>query len=64
MRVVSKEEKKKRGCKYCLDNKHVKGVGNMCKHNECPYHELDEFETYEDFYKTNAGILEELLGEE
>lgn len=59
MRVVSKEEKKKRGCIYCRDRR----KGGMCKHNECPYHELDEYETYEDFFEAQGNVLEGLFGE-
>lgn len=46
MRKIIKKERKKRGCKYCLDYKKDK-----CKHAECPYHELDNYATYEKFFK-------------
>lgn len=64
MRAIGIDEKKKRGCRYCLEYKHIKGVGNMCKHDKCPYHELDDYDTYEDFFKAQGSVLEELLGEE
>lgn len=60
MRVVSIEEKKKRGCIYCRDRKR----GGMCKHDKCPYRELDGYETYEDYFQSQGGILETLLGED
>lgn len=63
MRTLGKDEKKKRGCQYCLDYKLIRGVGNVCKHDECPHRELDEFETYEDYFQSQGGILEELFRE-
>lgn len=57
MRVVGKKEREKMGCIYCCDYKKRKGV-RMCKHEECPYHELDGYETYEDFFHSQAGLLE------
>ena len=60
MRALGKEEKEKRGCLYCLDCR-VKTNRVCCKHNECPYHELDEYETYEDFFNSQGGLLENLF---
>lgn len=40
MRTVYKE-RKKRGCRYCAD-----AVGSKCPHAECPYHELDDIESF------------------
>lgn len=56
MRKLGKKEKKKRGCLYCLDRKSGK-----CKHDECPYRELDEYESYNDYLKSEIGIFNELL---
>lgn len=65
MRFVEKDEKEKRGCLYCLDYKKRRGEGNrMCKHKECPYHELDEFENYEDFFKAQDCIFDVLFRSE
>lgn len=61
MRTVGKAEKEKRGCLYCCDFKTVRRGVRKCKHDECPYHELDEFETYEDFFESQGGLLEEFL---
>ena len=61
MRSVSKNEQKKRGCFYCTDFKTVRRGVKMCKHDECPYHELDEFETYEDYFESYKGTLDELF---
>ena len=64
MRVVDKNEKEKRGCLYCLDYKKVRGTKNrMCKHDECPFRELDEFESYEDFFKAQGNVLAGLFEE-
>ena len=62
MRIMSIAEIRKRGCKYCLDYKRIRGMGRMCKHDECPHHELDEFETYEDYFKSKPSInIEKIL---
>lgn len=37
---------RKRGCAYCTDF-----VNMACKHEECPYHELDGFKTYDEYLK-------------
>lgn len=64
MRVVDKNEKEKRGCLYCHDYKKVRGAKNrMCKHDECPYRELDEFESYEDYFKAQGGVFAGVLME-
>lgn len=64
MRVVGSAEKDKRGCLYCLDWIKVgKKRGVMCKHDECPYRELDDFETYEDYFKAQGSALTGLFEE-
>lgn len=62
MRTVGIVEKKKRGCIYCLDYKTVKGQ-KKCKHDECPYHELDGFECYTDYMKSKQPLWIEFLEE-
>lgn len=52
MRVVPSFEKKQRGCQYCFDmrKEHYKGANRIaCPHDECPFHVLDKYETYEKF---------------
>ena len=59
MHKISNAENEKRGCLYCLDK--AKGVridvggGKidmiMCKHDKCPYNELDKHERYKDYLK-------------
>ena len=61
MRQVSKAEKKKRGCEWCLDTKRVRAsdiseVSDpsdkrkiLCIHESCPYHELDKVRDYESY---------------
>lgn len=63
MRVIEKEEKDKRGCLYCLDVKTVAGY-KKCKYDKCPYSELDGFETYEDFFHSQAGLLDMFFEDE
>ncbi len=53
MRTVSAKERKKRGCDYCAD---FKMKGRKCKHDKCPYKELNGFKTYEDYYKSKSGF--------
>jgi hypothetical protein len=51
MRKIRLRERKKRGCEYCTEyviiNRYI-----QCKHNECPFHELDGHRTYGDYLKT------------
>ena len=48
MRIVYNKEMKQRGCILC---QYFKGPRN-CPYKECPYHDLDEFTTFEEFYDT------------
>ncbi len=63
MRILSSQEKIKRGCDYCA---HVQEedvndtVKKVCPHDECPYHELDEFDTYSEYLRIILFILEKL----
>jgi hypothetical protein len=52
MTRAEKRIDKKRGCRYCLDYKKKSG----CKHAECPYHELDGINTYEEYYQSRREI--------
>lgn len=61
MRIVKEDERKKRGCIYCLDYKTHHGY-KKCKHDKCPYRELDNYESYEDYFRSRPGIsIEEIL---
>lgn len=60
MRTVGLAEKKKRGCFYCLDYKSRHGK-RVCIHEECPYHELDDFESYNDFIKSKPPLWAEFF---
>lgn len=52
MRKLTKAEINKRGCMYCTDMgitifwEDGKKRSRACKHDECPYHELDNVENY------------------
>lgn len=56
LRLISEKEWKQRGCEYCLD--HQK---HSCKHDECPYHELDNVETYEEYMQNMGFFFDSLL---
>lgn len=49
MRLVRKEVMDRYGCGDCADSKWVCGTIFECKHQECPYEELNEYQTYEQF---------------
>lgn len=54
MRTVLLDRKHKRGCGYCLDFIPWEKIGNTrtkskCPYDECPYHELDDVKTYEEY---------------
>ena len=55
MRTVSLEEKRQRGCAYCLDYK------RGCKYEECPYHELDDVKTYGEYLEKTGYIFSNLI---
>lgn len=51
MRKVHATERNKRGCRYCSDMV-IAGSGAIrtsCPHEQCPYHVLEKYETYEDY---------------
>ncbi len=58
MRIISKAEKKKRGCVECYDL--VQYIGRNCRvacpYDECPYHELDKYDTYSAYLKANGAL--------
>lgn len=68
MRRVAKREISKRGCTYCSDfqkmrmePEHTKRVW-VCIHDECPYHELDPYDNYSQYLKSeNPQRLKDLL---
>ena len=66
MRYLKEKEQKKRGCSCCLDAVMKKSyygfVSRHCPFDECPYHELDEYDTYREYLKHNKVDLGDLLG--
>lgn len=60
---LKENEYSKRGCEYCADNaghghkifkykskrKSYLAVTIKCPYDECPYHELDDFDSYADY---------------
>ena len=66
MRELFLSEITQRGCKYCADKKRVLDERKIsqCPHDECPYHELDNVETYGEYiHKTNTSGLARALAE-
>ena len=55
MRIIPYAETVKRGCKYCaFVDKTLGDDGKMkkaCPYEECPYRELDDYKTYNEFLK-------------
>lgn len=62
MRVLKAREMCKRGCVYCLDYTKKKAKADarkkshVCMHDECPYHELDNYSSYTQYLKSEASI--------
>ena len=67
MRKINKPIKRKRGCAYCLDFIPWEMVGNTrkkakCPHEECPYHEMDNSKTYDEYVESVSDMpIEELI---
>lgn len=62
VRKLKNAELYKRGCLYCLDMISTEVPwGNYnaksCPHEECPYHVLDKYETYNDFMKSEDSKI-------
>lgn len=50
-RILKKSERDKRGCNDCANMIRTElgnGVTHTCPYEECPYHELDKYNTYEE----------------
>jgi hypothetical protein len=68
MRNLRKNCVEQRGCKYCLDrippeDRGTHHTASKCPHYECPYHELDEVEDYNDYLNGISDIpLGRVLG--
>ena len=54
MRNTTPKERMKRGCYDCADK--VSGYGAVCKHDVCPYSDLDDHDSYRDYIKSTGGI--------
>lgn len=54
-RIIKTDERVQRGCVYCIDavntSKSSACSVRVCPHEECPYHDLDSFGTYDEFMK-------------
>lgn len=62
---LSTSVQRKRGCNYCADKvpRQVKPFRrSYCPHDECPYHQLDGFNTYTEYLKSiHASNITEIL---
>ena len=60
MKFITKKMNHKRGCiSYCADTTTVmfgSRKAYYCKHDSCPYHELDEHKSYTDYLKATPSI--------
>lgn len=65
MRILPYSEKIKRGCTYCaFVGKTLGDDGkpkDSCPYKECPYHELDNFDTYTEYLKEKYKDARRLL---
>ena len=64
MRMVPYFEKKQRGCMYCNHMKAKefgKEIRTACPFDECPYHDLDKYKTYDEFMASDDSLI--LVGE-
>ena len=64
MRMVPYFEKKQRGCMYCnhMEAKEFgKEIRTACPFDECPYHDLDKYKTYDEFMASDDSLI--LVGE-
>lgn len=67
-RTIPYSQVKKRGCEYCTDmviiSKKQTYIIRGCIHSECPYHELDNFKSYNEYLKKaelNVGSLKKII---
>jgi hypothetical protein len=63
MQQITEKLRVEKGCSWCTDKvkKNLDGTTrNYCPYNECPYEELDEFEAYEDYFKSKGDPFEAL----
>lgn len=61
MRRIKLDCKHKRGCGYCLEYIPSRKVGNTvtkskCPHDVCPYHEMDNVKTYDEYAESVTDV--------
>lgn len=64
MRQLTQQEMIQRGCWYCLDIKRVRtgrDTRTHCTHEECPYHVLDKYKTYDEYIESDNSKIEALM---
>lgn len=65
MRIIPYNEQVQRGCVYCAFVDKKKDIDDKLKHAcpyaECPYRELDDYKTYNEFLKARYNDGRRLL---
>jgi hypothetical protein len=66
MRLTAVDERKKRGCTYCVDKvvvsgRYGRGRNIECPHEECPYKVLDKYDTYDDYMESKESEIVSLI---
>ena len=61
MRVLHNKERTQRGCIWCADVVPTNTDDNLtrrrkCPHDVCPYHELDDVKTYDEYMKGISDV--------
>lgn len=59
MQLIEKDERRQRGCGFCLYYKWAK----RCPHDKCPYTVLDGYTDYEDYYNATDSDLKHLFSD-
>lgn len=59
MRLIEKDERRQRGCGFCLDYR-----GNKrCPHDKCPYTELNRCFDYADYFDLKLANLKKIFAD-
>ena len=55
MKFITKREYVEKGCRYCVHCRfNGKGTPYICEYYDCPYEELDGYDTYDNYLKENG----------
>ena len=59
MREIHADEARQRGCSWCRDfqkRRYRFSIKRVCIHDNCPYGELEEFKSYNEFFRSKGGL--------